>query len=662
MVKPLHTLLAFGFSLLLVACEEAPSLDDKDLKHETTNEDHARFSGLRPGKGKRRDQGDIEAAMLVEAPETGVDLGWGWNTFHAEPIPTICVKFARGDKFKAQTTTLNFKEINDSFELMEAMDISAEVSVKTVAYKAKGKAKFAKDVNVSGFSSTFVFEAEVQNDAVYAAPTTKSLRGKAETATATEDEGAVRLTPEAAKLARTDIELFKDVCGNGYVSATMGGAKLTAVVDIETSSRSEREKMKAEVSGSGWGVKVKAAMGSEEGSETASFKREISFYQTGGRDQDLPTDEKKIMERVNDLAKQASEAEKLFQIVVMPYELLENWPRGEELTGEEAEFTELAAIWGAYNTLYDEIQEAMDEPDDFVVPVASCAAEGGCAVRFKEVVKENETYRILEDLQDEVLAALDWLELDAEGCTEAEESCDFNAGRYRSPYAIRVRLPIPKAVLYDDLKMVDLAQKTCSSVISPVKTELENLESIEECISLTEEVHKEAIALLSSGDKAAKDVIDSLKSAADAAKENCDKWSSEPDETATDGCSEAVDQAARSAAEFQSTCVELRDAEACGTPTEQQLRHFIDTQIHEMAKSRCRFGSLTPGCLSNAAIRAWGARTGYRTNTYESAEKLNEEKNQLSGLLLVCDGDSGAECGDPGAEDGLVLWYAWPSE
>ena len=84
------------------------------------------------------------------------------------------------DKFDAQTTTLNFKEINDSFELMESMNISAEVSVKTVGYKAEGKAKFAKDVKVSGFSSTFVIEAEVQNGAEFAAPTPKRPRGKAE--------------------------------------------------------------------------------------------------------------------------------------------------------------------------------------------------------------------------------------------------------------------------------------------------------------------------------------------------------------------------------------------------------------------------------------------------------------------------------------------------
>ncbi len=544
------------------------------------------------------------------------------------------------------------KEINDSFELMESMNISAEVSVKTVGYKAEGKAKFAKDVKVSGFSSTFVIEAEVQNGAEFAAPTPKRPRGKAETVAAVKGEGAVRLTPEAAKLARTDIDLFKASCGNGFVSATMGGAKLTAVVDIETKSRSERETMKAEVSGSGWGVKVKAAMGSDKSSASSSFKREISFYQTGGKNQDLPTGEEAIIKRVEELAKQASDAEKLFQIAVTPYEVLENWPRGEELTGEETEFTQLAALWGAYNTLYDEIQEAMNEPGAFVVPVAACEADGQCTVRFMAVVKETGTYRILEDLQDEVLAALDWLERDAEGCVEAQESCEFDAGRYRSPYAIRARLPIPKAVLYDEpgpVAAATTAQSACAKLAANSAKE-----DIDECKRLTTAAAGDAGKAVAAASSGASETT-ALSHAAKAAMDACAGLTPESDQAAIDQCKGAAgfaaERAAMAAETVQSACAGISGAAACGEPSDQYLRYFIGTQIHDMAKSRCRFGSRTPGCLSNAKIRAWGARTGYRTAVFESAEALSAAKQSLPpGALL--------EAGDPGAEDGLVLWFA----
>ena len=556
------------------------------------------------------------------------------------------------DKFDAQTTTLNFKEINDSFELMESMNMSAEVSVKTVGYKAEGKAKFAKDVKVSGFSSTFMIQAEVQNGAEFAAPTPKRPRGKAEAATAEKGEGAVRLTPEAAKLARTDIELFKASCGNGYISATMGGAKLTAVVDVETKSRSERETMKSEVSGSGWGVKVKAAMGSDKSSASSSFKREISFYQTGGKNQDLPTGEEAIIMRVQELAEQASKAEKLFQLAVTPYEVLENWPRGEELTGEETEFTQLAALWGAYNTLYDEIQEAMNAPEEFVVPIAACDADGQCGVQFMEIVEHDGTYRILEDLQDEVLAALDWLERDAEACVEAQEGCEFDADGYRSPYAVRARLPAPKAVLFDQLEAVS-AIKSARDICAQLGAETPPA-TLQQCKSLTADAASAvgtAVAATRSGasDSAA------LAKATEAARVACAGLTADADQAAIEACKAAAGGGGETGRRgSRASPARLRHGVGegpCGKAQDRLLRNFVEIQIRDMAKSRCRFGSRTPGCLSNAKIRAWGARTGYRTAVFESTEAYGIAKGKLSpGSLL--------EGGDPGAEDGLVLWFA----
>lgn len=560
MIKALTPVLTIACLLTLAACDQNQN-GAEDTTEAETSKALAKSWGKRPTKAKRTEQQDIEAAILVEAPETGVDLGWGWNTFRAEPIPTVCIEFAR-EEDDAQTTTLDFKEVNDSFELMETMDVSAEVSVKTIGYSAKGKAKFAKEVNVSGSSSTFVVEAEVRNGASYAGPTVpRSVRGARAASTAVDGEGAVRLTAAAEELAREDVEIFKEVCGNGYVSATMGGAQLTAVVNIETSSRSQKETIEASISGKGWGAKVDAAMkgGTSEGA--TKFKREISFYQTGGKDQQLPTDTAAILKRVEDLAEQATLAQKLFQVAITPYQVLENWPRGEELTGEEAEFDELAALWGAYNTMYDEIQEAMDAPEGFVVPVAACqglevdpdadTAEVRCPVTFKTLAGDDDTFRILEDLQDQVLAALDRLELDAEDCVEDEQRCAFAGESYRSPYSIRASLPV----------------RSCF-----------------------------------------------LVPAADPP--------ADPAPTACDASGEA------------------------------SLGFYADTLIREMAKSRCRFGSLTPGCLSNQAIREWGRRIGMRSTVVESKAIRDAAVTALGNTPAV------HTQGDPGAEGIFVVWYA----
>lgn len=45
--------------------------------------------------------------------------------------------------------------------------------------------------------------------------------------------------------------------------------------------------------------------------------------------------------------------------------------------------------------------------------------------------------------------------------------------------------------------------------------------------------------------------------------------------------------------------------------------------IEEPAKGRCALGSLTPGCLSNSAINAWGARIGQVSIMLESRSDID---------------------------------------
>lgn len=605
-------------SLVLAAC--AADRSEEPPKTEMTEEEKVeRRQGKRITLTQRRNEEDIEAPFLIEAPETGVNLGWGWNTFRAEPIPTICIEFQPGNN-EAQTTTLSFKEVTDSFELMRAMDISAAVSVKTVAYKAKGSAKFAKQTSVSGLSTTYVIQAEVQNGAKYAGPA--GPRGSEFPVEST--GGAVRLTPAAATLARNDVDAFKETCGNGYISATMGGAKLTAVAEIETSSNKQKAALKTAISGSSdWGAKVAIAVNakSETSQSTENFRREISFYQTGGKGQDLPTSADAMRTRVKQLAEQASLAEKLFQIAVTPYEILENWPRNETIIGEETEFEELAALWGSYKTLYDDIQHALNEPAGFVVPVGREPDDG--SAKIKLIVDElavftkekNDTTKPapelefdgfnvevlahLEKLQDEVLATLDRLEKDAESCISSEQNCNFARESYRSPYAIRTRLMIPRCYLYDAADVED-PPTTASDVAG-----IENPPAT------------------------ASDVVDV----------------EDPPATAPDG--EPQGLSAQEQLYGLVTC-QFNVGKNSPTPPSldwESLKRYVDRQIGNPAKSRCKLGSLTPDCLSNKEINEWGDRVGMR-----SIVERPDALKRAAGLLHGETPEIAILWGDPGSD------------
>lgn len=411
----------------------------------------------------------LDATTIIATPETGVELGWGWDTFDSKPVPSVCIEFAEAAE-PAQTVTVSLHEVSDSYEVMERLGVSAAASVTTIGFEVSGKAAFAKDLDVTNFASTFLLTAEVHNGVRFAAPVPPTTNaggprlsptgGNQPQPAAEPEHFAVRLTPAGLAVARADLEAFERQCGNAFVSAAYRGARLHAAVTINTRTQREKETVSAAMSGSGWGVKVDAAFSTAEGSALETMERDIAFFQMGGRDEEVPTDQVEILGRLRSLAQQASEAPKDFHIAVTPYEELANWPRGE-IRGVETELDQLAAYWGAYNTLYDELDRVLANPERYGAAVSRRNSEDGGAEYAPSLDTSDadppacpgptpglipltgEQIRALETVQDEVLEALRRLREDARTCTAAEETCTFDEDAYRSWYAFRVQLPLP---------------------------------------------------------------------------------------------------------------------------------------------------------------------------------------------------------------------------
>lgn len=443
----------------------------------------------------------VEPTEIVEAPATGVALGWGWNRGDASPIPTICIEFVPGEE-PAQTRYMTMSEVNDTHELMQSLNVSAEASVKAAVYDVSGKAAFAKSNNFSSTSSTFVLNAVVQNGVRYTAPIPDANSATNQYQEAVTERGgtsgAIRLTDNALSLAIDDTAAFQRVCGSSYVSAIYGGSKLTATITQSAETRSEKEKMSAEMSGSGWGGRFKAKVtASAEATETnSSDKMEISIFLTGGRGDAIPTSEQDLLDKLETLSLDAYVAPKDFQIATTPYELVSNWP-GKLLPDPETEFEELSSYWGAYKTIYDEIEAIILSPTDYhelanngshfisrlnescdtqetevnnfqnelmesirsgtvyqditaytesyeqLIGLQTALTNCQLAAQELEVFPQEVNLAKLKELQDEVLEGLAKLELKAQECNEQSAECDFNTENYTSPYALRIRLPLP---------------------------------------------------------------------------------------------------------------------------------------------------------------------------------------------------------------------------
>ncbi|MES9833134.1 MAG: hypothetical protein ABW139_12935 [Candidatus Thiodiazotropha sp. DIVDIV] len=483
-----------SLTLLFAACSPAPHSHQNSKTGQAQNNNKTGLVSY----------DEVDAIEIVESPATGVALGWGWNRGDSEPIPTICVEFVPGEE-PAQTRYMTMHEVSDSYTLMKTLGVSAEASVKAIGYQASGKAAFAKSTNLSNQQSTFVMNAVVQNGVRYAAPAPEEESSGTEYQPAINERGgtrgAIRLTPKALGLAtrRDGLDAFKRHCGSAFVSAVYGGAKLTAAISFVSKSLEEKEKLSAEISGSGWGARFKSKVQSGKTSATDSNRMDISLFMTGGKDDAIPASKEDLIKKLETISLDAYAAPKDFQIAITPYEVLSNWP-GKLLPDKESEFDELASYWGSYNTLYDEMQQILDNPKNYylvtsdeqgcpVIPMCSVekqaydvsvqtlnqlnqnfsvikawskliaeiekpliiardeakAALSRCQTKHNLTTAKQAVVNLaaLKRAQDEVLINLRRMQNEARECSDRSDNCSFDVSNYRSPYGFRIQLPVP---------------------------------------------------------------------------------------------------------------------------------------------------------------------------------------------------------------------------
>ncbi|PUB84173.1 MAG: hypothetical protein DBP02_09300 [gamma proteobacterium symbiont of Ctena orbiculata] len=375
--------------------------------------------------------------VSVNYPETGVDVGWGWDSDEGLPQPNVCIEYSI-EEDKGQTKYMTMTEVSDSRQLMQSMNISAAASVKTIAYKASGSAKFAKNTKINSFSSNFVLNVSVDNGVRYATPLLPGSRGEIkdpETRKTLPDAGSIRLTSEALRLAKKrDLTTFLNYCGDSYVAALYGGARLTAVITVKTSSKKESQEASASFSGSGWGVNVKASANGKKVGSIESKNVSMRFYQSGGRKDRIPASKEDLLTKLDTITTEASDYPAYYRVTLMPYSALANWPE-RTITLDLSELDQLADYWAAYLKLYEDIEHILDQSDKF----QALNGEG----LLIPLSSDEDAIKQLESLQDLVQADLSRLRDDALLCSMPEDGCSFREERYLSPYAYRIQMPLP---------------------------------------------------------------------------------------------------------------------------------------------------------------------------------------------------------------------------
>jgi hypothetical protein len=380
---------------------------------------------------------------VVEYPVDAVDLGQGWHAEQAVKAVATCIDF-KPLADTGQEQTMRISVVTDRSDLMNELDVSAEVQVKAIAYSVSGKARYAQTVEIKAESLNFVAHARVENGVEYAAPA--------------EVAGAKRidLTPRYRDLARRDRAAFERECGDGFVSAIHAGAELTAILSFAAQSSDERRSVEASMKGSGWGLEAKGKASAAMQSYAAKSALTISYHQTGGQGNPLPTDQAAFLEAIRTLPALAAQDGVNYRIRVQSYRSLPGYPVVED--DEEAPFRrELATSYGRLASLRDdvvEILESLESPEKMKVKVDG--KETTVPVPADDYVdsRSGDVVARMRGLHDEVTVKLREITKLAAECSYLNDSpqaslnakCAFPATLSAArDYDYRIRLPVLRA-------------------------------------------------------------------------------------------------------------------------------------------------------------------------------------------------------------------------
>jgi len=368
---------------------------------------------------------------LVEYPVDAVDLGQGWHEEQAVKAVATCIDF-KPLADSGQEQTMRISVVTDRSDLMDQLDVSAEVQVKAIAYSVSGKARYAQTVAIKSESLDFVAHARVDNGVEYTGPAEVGGMKR------------IDLTPRYRELARRDRAAFERECGDGFVSAIHAGAELTAILSFAAQSSNDRREIEAAMKGSGWGFEAEGKASKTMQSYAAKSALTISYHQTGGQGNPIPTDQAQFLQAIQGLPALAAQDGVNYRIRVQSYRSLPGYPTVEE--AEEGSFRrELATSYGRLASLRDdvvEILESLESPeikDKKVVPADDY-------VDFRaDVVAQ------MRGLHDEITKKLRELTRFAAECSYLNNSpqaslraqCAFPAALSATrDYDYRIRLPV----------------------------------------------------------------------------------------------------------------------------------------------------------------------------------------------------------------------------
>ena len=428
----------------------------------------------------------LAKADNLGVPDSGIELGLGWNAERSEIIQNRCIEFAPVQE-KGQTITMELNEVSDTSEVMERLNVSASMSVRSMFGSGSARSEFAQNNKVKSSATSLLVKATVNNGVLFAAPP-KPMRPIRQAFPVLEEASPslqeeshwfsskevipqeIQLTSKAREIlgnaSKTELKAFEHYCGTGYVSAIYSGAELLALMSINEKDQTKKQNTKSSIkaSFSAWGVdgSGSAAAATEKNASNTSKQVEVNYTQIGGSGGIIPTSKEDFFKKLHKLPEEALKGPEFHSMDVTPYSELPAWPLALETVSSPSTLEDsLSNYYWTLSSIDYLVLEALDQATNKETLEALQdqinSFRGQIYQQLQKAYQETETTQPVKNrgFWDWFTGLFTWLfpeqpapvllarqELEAEMQSLHQELVDFSFG-YDNPNLIKLRLSVP---------------------------------------------------------------------------------------------------------------------------------------------------------------------------------------------------------------------------
>ena len=290
----------------------------------------------------------------ISYPDEGVDLGSGWDALEARKTSGSCIALAKSQRIPPQDSAAHIRRIVDRFTLDKALDVSVEMKMQGfLGFGGSAKARYSDNLALSSEKTSFLLSAWVANEAEYVEP----RAGEAE----------IYLLPALVELKRTNPAGFRARCGDHFVTSLWTGAELFGFISFESKDEETRQNFSTELEASGFMVSGGASFSQVLAKYRSSSSWTMSYFQSGGSGEPLPTTETGFMAAANGLRDSARRAPKRMWIAIRPYSEIKGWPANDPIVGPSSDYQWLVVKLAEATKLYDDLETIIRNPRDYEI-------------------------------------------------------------------------------------------------------------------------------------------------------------------------------------------------------------------------------------------------------------------------------------------------------